>query len=49
MIVQLAILAAALQALGYLLYARLFLKKMIRPNAASSFMFAYGTALLVLL
>lgn len=49
MIVQLAIAAALLQALGYLLYARLFLKKAIRPNAASSFMFAYGTALLVLL
>lgn len=49
MIVQLAIAAAALQALGYVLYARLFLKKVIRPNAASSFMFAYGTALLVLL
>jgi len=48
-IVPLAILAAALQALGYILYARLFLKKLIRPNAASSFMFAYGTALLVLL
>jgi len=48
-IVQLAILAALLQALGYVLYARLFLKKVIRPNAASSFMFAYGTALLVLL
>ncbi|HKR23781.1 MAG TPA: SET domain-containing protein-lysine N-methyltransferase, partial [Allosphingosinicella sp.] len=38
-----------MQALGYLLYARLFMKKVIRPNAASSFMFAYGTALLVLL
>ena len=49
MIVSLAILAAALQALGYILYARLFLRKVIRPNAASSFMFAYGTALLVLL
>ncbi len=49
MIVQLAILAALLQALGYFLYARLFLKKAIRPNAASSLMFAYGTALLVLL
>lgn len=49
MIVLLAIAAAALQALGYVLYARLFLKKAIRPNAASSFMFAYGTALLVLL
>jgi hypothetical protein len=48
-IVQLAILAALLQALGYVLYARLFLKKVIRPNAASSFMFAYGTALLVFL
>jgi hypothetical protein len=48
-IVQLAIAAALLQALGYVLYARLFLKKAIRPNAASSFMFAYGTALLVLL
>ncbi|HEY5710275.1 MAG TPA: SET domain-containing protein-lysine N-methyltransferase [Allosphingosinicella sp.] len=49
MIVALAISAALLQALGYALYARLFLKKAIRPNAASSFMFAYGTALLVLL
>ena len=49
MIVALAITAALLQALGYALYARLFLKKAIRPNAASSFMFAYGTALLVLL
>lgn len=49
MVVQLAIVAAILQALGYLLYARLFLKKAIRPNAASSLMFAYGTALLVLL
>lgn len=49
MILFLAILAAILQAVGYLLYARLFLKKAIRPNAASSFMFAYGTALLVLL
>ena len=48
-IVQLAILSAVLQALGYILYTRLFLKKVIRPNAASSFMFAYGTALLVLL
>jgi hypothetical protein len=48
-IVQLAIVAAILQALGYLLYARLFLKKVIRPNAASSLMFAYGTFLLVLL
>jgi hypothetical protein len=48
-IVALAIVAALLQALGYILYARLFLKKAIRPNAASSFMFAYGTALLVLL
>jgi hypothetical protein len=48
-IVTLAIAAALLQALGYLLYARLFLRKAIRPNAASSFMFAYGTALLVLL
>jgi hypothetical protein len=49
LIFVLALAAALLQALGYLLYARLFLKKVIRPNAASSFMFAYGTALLVLL
>jgi hypothetical protein len=49
LIVALAITAALLQATGYLLYARLFLRKIIRPNAASSFMFAYGTALLVLL
>jgi hypothetical protein len=48
-IFQLAIAAALLQAVGYILYARLFLRKVIRPNAASSFMFAYGTALLVLL
>jgi hypothetical protein len=48
-IVLLAILAAVLQAVGYMLYARLFLNRQIRPNAASSFMFAYGTALLVLL
>jgi SET domain len=48
-IFQLAIAAALLQAVGYILYARLFLKKVIRPNAASSFMFAYGTGLLVLL
>ncbi len=41
--------AALFQALGYTLYVRLFLRRVIRPNAASSFMFAYGTALLVLL
>ncbi len=45
----LAITAAALQLLGYALYVRLFVQRRIRPNAASSFMFAYGTALLVLL
>jgi hypothetical protein len=45
----LGLVAAGLQALGYALYVGLFLRKRIRPNAASSFMFAYGTALLVLL
>lgn len=41
--------AALCQILAYVIYIRLFLKKGIRPNAASSFMFAYGTALMVLL
>lgn len=41
--------AAFFQILGYLLYVRLFARRFIRPNAASQFMFAYGTALLVLL
>lgn len=49
MIVALGLAAALFQALGYLLYLRLFAKRVIRPNAASQFMFAYGTALLVLL
>jgi hypothetical protein len=38
-----------LQAIGWIVYARLFVRRIIRPNAASSFMFAYGTALMVLL
>ena len=49
MVVGLAIIAATLQLLGYALYVGLFVRRRIRPNAASSFMFAYGTALLVLL
>lgn len=49
MIAILGLSAALFQALGYLLYIRLFARRVIRPNAASQFMFAYGTALLVLL
>lgn len=45
----LGIFAAVLQALGWSSYILLFLRRQIRPNAASSFMFAYGTALMVLL
>jgi hypothetical protein len=41
--------AAVLQALGYAIYIKHFLNHRIRPNAASFFMFAYGTSLLALL
>jgi SET domain len=39
----LGLLAATLQVAGYLFYIKNFLKNTIRPNAASFFMFAYGT------
>jgi SET domain len=41
--------AALLQLCGYIFYIRQFLQTSIRPNAASWFMFSYGTALLVAL
>ena len=41
--------AAALQALGYLVYVTQVLRSEIRPNAASWTMFAYGTTLLLFL
>ena len=41
--------AAALHVAGYANYLRNFLKKSIRPNAASFLMFAYGTTLLAFL
>ncbi len=43
------VLAATLQIAGYVAYLRYFLKKSIRPNAASWLMFAYGTAFLAFL
>jgi hypothetical protein len=41
--------AAFLQIIAYAFYIRTFLKASSRPNAASWFMFAYGTGLLVFL
>jgi hypothetical protein len=41
--------AAVLQVTGYLIYLRYFVKHSIRPNAASWFMFAYGTLFLTYL
>ncbi len=41
--------SVGLQVTGYLLYIRHILRHSIRPNAASWFMFAYGTALLAFL
>lgn len=46
---SLAALSAAIHVFGYGLYIRHALRRDTRPNAASSFMFAYGTVLLVLL
>lgn len=43
------LIAAVLQVIGYLLYIRGFLRKSIRPNAASYLMFAYGTSLVAFL
>ena len=48
-ILVLGVLAAALQALGYLAYGFKVLKRDITPNAASWLMFAYGTTFLVIL
>jgi hypothetical protein len=45
----LGVLAALLQVAGYAVYIRHFLRKSIRPNAASFLMFSYGTWLLVFL
>ncbi len=45
----LGILAAIFQISGYLFYIRNFLKRSIRPNAASYLMFAYGTSLVAFL
>jgi hypothetical protein len=41
--------AALMQIFGYLIYIRYFVKHTIRPNAASWFMFAYGTLFLTYL
>lgn len=49
LITWLGIAAGALQALGYVLYVRQALRKENAPNAATWFMFAYGTALLGIL
>jgi hypothetical protein len=45
----LGVAAACLQVAGYLLYIRNFRVDAIRPNAASFYMFAYGTAFVFLL
>ncbi len=45
----LGVLAAIFQISGYLLYIRNFLRRSIRPNAASYLMFAYGTSLVAFL
>ena len=45
----LGVLAAMFQISGYLLYIRNFLRRSIRPNAASYLMFAYGTSLVAFL
>lgn len=45
----LGVLAAFFQISGYLIYIRNFLKRSIRPNAASYLMFAYGTSLVAFL
>ena len=46
---QLGIFAALLQVAGYALYGSKVLKRDIRPNAISWFMFAYGTTLVFVL
>ena len=45
----LGILAGLLQALGYFLYVFMTLKRELKPNASTWFMFAYGMGLLTIL
>lgn len=45
----LGLIAAILQVAGYAIYIRNFQRDAIKPNAASFFMFAYGTSLLAFL
>ena len=44
-----AVISGVGQAVGYLLYIRHMLRHETRPNAASAFMFGYGTALLAVI
>jgi hypothetical protein len=46
---SLGLIAAVLQMAGYAIYIRNFRRDAIKPNAASFFMFAYGTSLLAFL
>ena len=46
---SLGLIAAMLQMAGYAIYIRNFQRDAIKPNAASFFMFAYGTSLLAFL
>ena len=46
---SLGLIAAVLQMAGYAIYIRNFRRDAIKPNAASFFMFAYGTSLLTFL
>jgi hypothetical protein len=46
---SLGLIAAVLQVAGYVIYIRNFRRDVIKPNAASFFMFAYGTSLLTFL
>lgn len=48
-ITALGLIAAVLQVAGYAIYIRNFQRDAIKPNAASFFMFAYGTSLLAFL
>lgn len=48
-IASLGLIAAILQIAGYAVYIRNFRRDAIKPNAASFFMFAYGTTLLTFL
>jgi SET domain len=48
-IASLGLIAAILQVAGYAVYIRNFRREAIKPNAASFFMFAYGTSLLTFL